>query len=107
MKDKKTAADAVKKFISVFYKDMGIEEISVAHGMYNLPYIIVWYNQEDPNVANDNRVFRETIIKDVNDYLGYKLSPDPPSTMGTPPFMLKKYENSDFYIDVRSNNVAY
>ena len=47
------------------------------------------------------------IIKDINDYLGYKLSPDPSSTMGTHPFLLKKYENSDFYIDVRSNNVAY
>jgi len=107
MKDKKTAADSVKKFISVFYKDMNIEEISVAYGMYNLPYIIVWYNQEDPNVANDNRIFRETIMKDINDYLGYKLSPDPSSTMGTHPFLLKKYENSDFYIDVRSNNVDY
>ena len=107
MEDKKTAADSIKKFISVFYKDMDIEEISVAYGMYNLPYIIVWYNQEDPNVANDNRVFRETIMKDVNDYLGYKLSPDPPSTIGVSPFRLREYENSDFYIDVRSNNVAY
>ena len=99
-----TGAEGVKKFISKFYKDVDFDDISVAYGMYDLPYIIVWYNQEDPSVANDSRDFREDIIKNVHDYLGYKLSPDPPSLFGTPRFMLKQYENSDFYIDVRSNN---
>lgn len=103
MEDKKTAADAIKKFISKFYRDEIIDDISVAYGIYDLPYVIVWYQQKDPSEYRDYINFRHRIIQDVENYLGYKLSPDPTTFIGSS--SRGKYSNADFYIDVRSNNV--
>jgi hypothetical protein len=98
-----SAAEGIKKFISNFYKDLDIDDISVAYGMYDLPYIIVWYQQKDPEDRRDYINFRQRIIEDVENYLGYRLSPDPTSFIGSG--SRGKYVNSDFYLDVRSNNV--
>lgn len=100
-----SGAEGVKKFISKFYKDVNFDDISVAYGVYDLPYVIVWYNQEDPKDRRDYINFRQRIIEDVENYLGFRLSPDPTSFIGSG--SRGKYVNPDFYLDVRSNNAKY
>jgi hypothetical protein len=105
MEDKKVAANGIKKFITTFYKDVDFDDVVVTNDIYELPYIIVWYNQKDPEDRRNYIDFRQRIIQDIDDYMGYKLSPDPTTFIGSS--SRGKYKNADFYIDVRSNNVKY
>lgn len=98
------AGNAIKKFITTFYKDVDFYDVVVTDDIYELPYIIVWYNQKDPKDDRDYINFRHKIIDDIEDYMGYKLSPDPSTFIGSR--SRGKYTNPDFYIDVRSNNAA-
>ena len=97
-----SASKAIKKFITTFYKDVDFDDVSVADNIYEIPYIVVWYNQKDPKDDRDHINFRHRIIDDIEDYMGYKLSPDPTTFIGSR--SRGKYTNPDFYIDVRSNN---
>lgn len=99
------ASNAIKKFILKFYSDMDFYDVVVTEDIYDLPYIIIWYNQKDPEDRREYINFRERIIEDINDYLGYKLSPDPTTFIGSS--RRGKYDNADFYIDVRPNNLKY
>ena len=97
------ASNAIKKFITTFYKDVDFDSVVVTDKIYELPYIIVWYNQEDLEDKRDYVKLRQRIIEDIEDYMGYRLSPDPTTWIGSS--SRGKYANADFYIDVRSNNV--
>jgi hypothetical protein len=98
-----SASNAIKKFITTFYKDVDFDDVSVANNIYEIPYIVVWYNQKDPEDKKDYINLRHRIIQDIEDYMGYRLSPDPTTFIGSS--SRGKYANADFYIDVRSNNV--
>jgi len=100
------AGNAIKKFITTFYKDVDFDDVSVADNIYELPYIVVWYNQKDPEDKRDYINLRQRIIQDIEDYMGYRLSPDPTTFIGSSLGRRAKYADADFYIDVRSNNVA-
>jgi hypothetical protein len=99
-----SASNAVRKFITTFYKDVDFYDVVVNNNIYEIPYIIIWYNQKDPEDRRDYINFRHRIIDDIEDYMGYKLSPDPTTFIGSS--YRGKYTNPDFYIDVRSNNAA-
>lgn len=96
------ASNAIKKFITTFYKDVDFDSVVVTDKIYELPYIIVWYNQKDLEDKRDYIKLRQRIIEDIEDYMGYRLSPDPTTFIGSS--SRGKYANADFYIDVRSNN---
>jgi hypothetical protein len=98
-----SASNAIKKFITTFYKDVDFDSVVVTDKIYELPYIIVWYNQKDLEDKRDYVKLRQRIIEDIEDYMGYRLSPDPTTFIGSR--SRGKYANPDFYIDVRSNNV--
>jgi len=97
-----SASNAIKKFITTFYKDVDFDSVVVTDKIYELPYIIVWYNQKDLEDKRDYIKLRQRIIEDIEDYMGYRLSPDPTTFIGSS--SRGKYANADFYIDVRSNN---
>jgi hypothetical protein len=78
------------------------DSVVVTDKIYELPYIIVWYNQKDLEDKRDYIKLRQRIIEDIEDYMGYRLSPDPTTFIGSS--SRGKYANADFYIDVRSNN---
>jgi hypothetical protein len=99
-----SASNAIKKFITTFYKDVDFDDVVVTDKIYELPYIIVWYNQKDLEDKRDYIKLRQRIIEDIEDYMGYRLSPDPTTWVGSS--SRGKYANADFYIDVRSNNVT-
>ena len=96
------ASNAIKKFITTFYKDVDFDSVVVTDKIYELPYIIVWYNQKDLEDKREYIKLRQRIIEDIEDYMGYRLSPDPTTFIGSS--SRGKYANADFYIDVRSNN---
>ena len=99
-----SASNAIKKFITTFYKDVDFDNVAVTDDIYEVPYIVVWYNQKDLEDKRDYINFRQRIIQDIEDYMGYRLSPDPTTFIGSS--SRGKYTNPDFYIDVRSNNAT-
>ena len=63
-----SASNAVRKFITTFYKDVDFYDVVVNNNIYEIPYIIIWYNQKDPEDRRDYINFRHRIIDDIEDY---------------------------------------
>ena len=92
-------AVAAKKFILTYYPN--VESVKITYYTEDVPSLSVYFNQEDKRIANESSIFREKIIKDIKNYLGFK---------AINPFMFNweaikpEFQNPDMYITTSSLN---
>lgn len=90
-------AIAAKKFIEIYYPQ--VDRVKIAYFTEDIPKLNVYFNQEDKRIANESSIFREDIIKNIKNYLGFK---------AINPYMFHweaqkpEYQNPDMYIDTHS-----
>ena len=63
-------AVAAKKFILSYYPQ--VERVEITYFTKDIPELNVYFNQEDRRIANESSIFREEIIRDIKNYLGFK-----------------------------------
>ena len=63
-------ANAAKKFILSYYPQ--VKEVKITYFTEDVPEVNVYFNQEDRRITNASSIFREEIIKDIKNYLGFK-----------------------------------
>ena len=63
-------AKAVKKFIEAYYRQ--VKDVDITYYTEDVPKIVVYFNQDDVQIANEDIVFREEIIRDIKKYFDYK-----------------------------------
>jgi hypothetical protein len=92
-------ATASKKFILAYYPQ--VESVDITYYTEDIPKLKVYFNQEDKQIANESSIFREEIIRDIKNYLGFN---------AINPFMFKweydkqEFKNPDMYIETSSLN---
>jgi hypothetical protein len=92
-------ATAAKKFILSYYPQ--VERVEITYFTEDIPELKVYFNQEDTRIANESSIFREEIIRDIKNYLGFKL---------INPIMFnweankQEFQNPDMYIVPHSLN---
>ena len=92
-------AKAAKKFILAYYPQ--VERVEITYFTEDIPELNVYFNQEDRRIANESSIFREEIIRDIKNYLGFK---------AINPFMFnwekdkQEFQNPDMYVVAHSLN---
>lgn len=92
-------ANAAKKFILSYYPQ--VKEVKITYFTEDVPEVNVYFNQEDRRITNASSIFREEIIKDIKNYLGFKAIN---SYMLDWEAQNPEYQNPDMYVVAHSLN---
>lgn len=92
-------AVAAKKFILSYYPQ--VERVEITYFTKDIPELKVYFNQEDRKIANEDSIFREEIIRDIKNYLGFKVINH---FLFNWELQKQEFQNPDMYIKTSSLN---